>query len=226
MPTGFRPVARTSGLLTEQLDDELLVYDQDGQTACRLNRTASLVWENADGQRSIADLVEIVKAEVDVADEDVVLVALDLLHENGLIEAGFERRSPDEARLSRRRFIRRVGVVGTAALALPIVQSVVAPAAAAAQSVTPADVGGWCKCPCKCQCDGCGGCNSCSYCDTCACEPCDGQAGSCLYCASCDYCAPCDTGAPGCSGTCGTCYCGNCGYCDNPWYCGTCDSTS
>lgn len=46
MPTGFRPLARTSGLLTEQLDDELLVYDEDGQTACRLNRTAALVWQN------------------------------------------------------------------------------------------------------------------------------------------------------------------------------------
>ena len=38
------------------------------------------------------------------------------------------------ARLSRRRFIRRVGVVGTAALALPVVQSIVAPTPAAAQS--------------------------------------------------------------------------------------------
>jgi hypothetical protein len=130
-----RPLVRTSDLLTEELDGELLVYDEQRDVACRLNRTAALVWRSSDGQRTLADLVEVLREEVgELADEDLVMVTLDHLEEHGLIESGYTRRDPNAARLSRRRFIRRVGVVGTAALALPVVQSIVAPTPAAAQS--------------------------------------------------------------------------------------------
>jgi hypothetical protein len=169
-----RPVARNADLLTEELDDELLVYDQNQDVACRLNRTAALVWRNANGERSISDLVEVLRAEVgDLADEDLVLVTLDRLNEQGLIESGFVRRDADTARLSRRRFIRRVGVVGSAALALPVVQSIVAPSLAAARQ-TSCD-------PCTCPC----GCSSCIPCGTCGCY-CQPSGG--CYCSS--PCAP------------------------------------
>jgi DNA-binding transcriptional ArsR family regulator len=158
MPARIKPLARTENLLTEELDDELLVYDEHQQLACRLNRTAALVWRSADGKRTVADLVEVLREEVELADEDLVMVTLDRLEENGLIEAGYTRRDADDARVSRRRFIRRIGVVGTAALALPVVQSIVAPTPAAAQSGT---------CECKCYCFECG------CVDECYCEPCD-----------------------------------------------------
>src|SRR5581483_1616438 len=117
MPKPMRPLARTADLLTEELDDELLVYDQDRDTACRLNATAAIVWRSADGERTIDELVEVLRGELgDVADEDLVLVTLDRLEEQGLIESGYAARDVDTARLSRRRFIRRVGVVGSAAL--------------------------------------------------------------------------------------------------------------
>jgi hypothetical protein len=121
--------------LTEQVHGELLVYDEQRDVACRLNRTAALIWQSADGERSVADLVGVLREELgDLADEDLVMVTLDRLEEQGLLESGYPRREPHAARLSRRRFIRRVGVVGTAALALPVVQSIVAPTPAAAQS--------------------------------------------------------------------------------------------
>lgn len=178
MPSAFRPLARNEGLLSEELDDELLVYDRERHTACRLNRTAALVWRHADGERSVAELVEVLRGEIELADEDLVLVTLDRLQEHGLIESGFSARDPGEARMSRRRFIRRVGVVGAAALALPVVQSVVAPSAAAAQSLCSCGEGEACKCPCAF-----GNCSVyCAipcYCE-CACEEC-----------SCDTCGPC-----------------------------------
>src|SRR5581483_2818229 len=112
-------------------------------------------------------LVALLREEFgDIADEDLVLVTLDRLEEQGLIESGYERRDADTARLSRRRFIRRVGVVGSAALVLPVVQSVVAPALAAAQSQCHI-----CKlCPCNCYCTYCEGCVGpyCTYCSTCS----------------------------------------------------------
>jgi hypothetical protein len=56
------------------------------------------------------------------------------LAEHGLIESGYEPREPAQSRLSRRRFIRRVGVVGAASMSVPVVYSMVVPAAAAAAS--------------------------------------------------------------------------------------------
>jgi hypothetical protein len=157
------PIARREGLLVEELDDELVVYDEGRDTACRLNATSALVWRAADGTRSIEELVELLRAEIgEPADEDLVMVTLDGLGAHGLLE-GHAARPAEEARLSRRRFIRRVGTVGAAALMLPVVHSMVAPAPAAAQSA-----GGYCICPpCTCPCAGCATCLC--ICCTCPC---------------------------------------------------------
>jgi hypothetical protein len=129
------PLARTADLLTEEVDGELLVYDESRDTACRLNHTAAVIWRSCDGKRTVEDLISVLAEEVgELADEDLVLVTVDRLDDHGLIESGYTRRDSDATRLSRRRFIRRVGVVGTAAVALPMVQSIVAPTSAAAQS--------------------------------------------------------------------------------------------
>jgi len=130
----FRPLARAD-LLTEEVEDEMLVYDEEHDLACRLNRTAAVTWRACDGERSVSDLVGVLAEEVgDLADEDLVLVTLDSLAEQGLIESGYEQREVTASKLSRRRFIRRVGVVSAAAAALPLVQSIVAPVPAAAVS--------------------------------------------------------------------------------------------
>ena len=131
-----RPVARLEGLLVEELDDEVLVYDEDHDIACRLNQTAALVWRSCDGQRSVADLVAIVSAEHgEMADEDMVLMALDTLVEHGLLASGYEPPEVSARMLSRRRFFGKVGLTGAAAVAAPIVYSMAVPAAAAASSL-------------------------------------------------------------------------------------------
>ena len=53
----IRPLARTTDLVTEELDDELLVYDEQRDVACSLNRSAALVWRHSNGKRTVADLV-------------------------------------------------------------------------------------------------------------------------------------------------------------------------
>ena len=129
----IRPLARTQDVVTEDVVDEVIVYDERTDVACRLNRSAALVWRNCDGKRTLADLVRVLEADLgDVADEDMVLVALDTLAEHGLIESGYEVRDAKASRLSRRRFISRVGV---AAASLPVVASMVVPMPAAAASV-------------------------------------------------------------------------------------------
>jgi hypothetical protein len=130
-----RPLARTEGVLTETLDGELLVYDVDGDIASHLNRTAALVWRGCDGRRTVTELMTLVGEELDeTADENVVLMALDSLSEHGLISSGYEERDGAAVALSRRRFFRRVGVAGAAAVNAPVVYSMIVPTAAAAQS--------------------------------------------------------------------------------------------
>ena len=119
----------------QELDDELLVYDRERDVASRLNRSAAIVWRSSDGTRTVADLVAVLAEELGaLADEDMVMVALDNLGKNGLLESGYEARDSTAVRLTRRRFIRRVGVVGAAAMTLPVVHSLVVPPAAAAVS--------------------------------------------------------------------------------------------
>ena len=128
----LRPLARTDDLVTEEVANEVIVYDERTDVACRLNRSAALVWQKCDGKHTLADLVAALRVELgDVADEDLVLVALDSLDEHGLIESGYESRDATASRLSRRLFFRRVGV---AAVAIPVVASMAVPMPAAAAS--------------------------------------------------------------------------------------------
>lgn len=128
------PRARTTELLIEELEDELLVYDLAADRAHRLNPTAATVFRQADGTRTVQDIVDALAKQVGVlADEDLVLITLDELVEAGLVE-DYATRSTKDARSSRRKFIQRAGAVGAAAAALPIVHSIIAPTVAQAQS--------------------------------------------------------------------------------------------
>lgn len=130
----MKPRAKRNGLLSEQLDDELIVYDPDRDRGHCLNRTAALVWRHADGEHTIGELAAILQEQLDpVADEHLVWHALDRLNAVHLLEAP-RPRSTEEIRASRRQFVRKVGLVGVVSLLLPMVTSVAAPAPAQAQS--------------------------------------------------------------------------------------------
>jgi Coenzyme PQQ synthesis protein D (PqqD) len=131
----FKPIARTDGLLTEEVEGELLAYDERTDTAWRLNATAAVVWRGCDGTRTLADLGDLLAAELGIAaDDDLVLMTLDDLVEHDMIASGYQPREAAAVRLSRRRFFGRVGVAG-AAVAAPVVYSMTVPAAAAAISI-------------------------------------------------------------------------------------------
>ncbi len=44
------PKARHTDLLVEKIGDETILYDGQRQLAHSLNRSASIVWENSDGE--------------------------------------------------------------------------------------------------------------------------------------------------------------------------------
>jgi hypothetical protein len=121
------PSGRREGLIVETLGDELLVYDSETGRAHSLNAVAAAVWEACDGVRSPAAIAEAVGAI-----EDDVWRALTQLDERGLLDGTLPRRMSGPE-YSRRQAVRRMGLIGaSAALAGPLVKSIVVPTAAQA----------------------------------------------------------------------------------------------
>ena len=128
------PRARRNGVLSETVEDEMIVYDSDRARAHRLNRTAAIVWRHADGERTVADHAAVLRRELDpAADEDLVWCAIDRLNAARLLEDQ-QTRSAELIRASRRRFVRKAALVGSMTLLLPVVASITAPTPADAAS--------------------------------------------------------------------------------------------
>ena len=140
------PEARKKGLVVQELSGEVLVFDRERNKAHCLNPTAALVWNHCDGKTSVADIARAIQDEVNApVDEDVIWIGLDQLSKSHLLQ---ERASlPEEkAGLSRREVMRRIGFA--AAVALPVVTSIMAPTAAqAANCITS---GGACTTSAQC----------------------------------------------------------------------------
>jgi PII-like signaling protein len=125
------PEARREGLVVQQMADEVLVYDQKRHKAHCLNHTAALVWKHCDGNRTVAAVAEALSKQAGKrVGEDVVRLAVDELAKSQLLEAGGAKRWRGVEGVSRREMMKRAGLA--AAVALPVVTSVVAPKAAQA----------------------------------------------------------------------------------------------
>jgi len=132
---------REHGLVIDELPEEVLVYDRDRDEAHCLNRTAALVWQHCDGKTAPPEIARRLQLELGAgADndsrlrEEMVWLAIEQLERIYLLEHSVAVPS-QFARLSRRKMIRGLGFA--AALAVPVVTSIVAPTAQAANSCRP-----------------------------------------------------------------------------------------
>ncbi len=125
------PLRREADLLVEELADETVVYDRTRNKAHCLNQSAALVWRHCDGRTTIAQMAAILHAQLGLpGDAAVVRLALDRLARCHLLQ---DTSRANEVRASRRDLIRKFGV---AAVALPVVMTILAPTAATAGSGT------------------------------------------------------------------------------------------
>lgn len=125
-----QPLARTEGLIVQELPDEVLVYDASNDKAHCLNQTAALVWKHCDGKNQVTDIAKIVGKELNAAVKDeFVWLALDQLEKEALLEkeTNFSLKT---AGISRRDVIKRIGLASM--VALPIVTSLLNPMSAKA----------------------------------------------------------------------------------------------
>lgn len=155
-----RPLARTDNLIVRALPDETLVYDLDNNKAHCLNATAALVWQHCDGRTSVYDLAARLTSDAQPtqAHEQMVWLALKQLAKDRLLAAPITPPATMSG-LNRRQMIRTLGL--TAAIALPLVTTIIAPTPAqAANSCLPtgASCGNSIQC-CNGICQGNGTCN-------------------------------------------------------------------
>ena len=121
------PRARAKGLLTQELSEELLVYDLDNNQAHCLNKTAALIWKHCDGKMTVSQIASFLETETKLrADADVVLMACVQLAKSNLMEDQIPSmwKTP---RLTRRDVMHRIG--SALAVSLPVVSSIIAPKA-------------------------------------------------------------------------------------------------
>ncbi len=123
----YRPQSRVSGILWQELGDELLVFDSERHRAHSLNPTSAAVWQACDGSRSVSEIAAQCRLE-----EPVVALALEQLQACWLLEG--EPWAELEV-VSRRSLLRRGAAVGAAVgFAVPVIRSITAPTLALAAS--------------------------------------------------------------------------------------------
>ena len=114
---------------TQQIGSETLVYDERRHRAFCLNKSSSVIWGLANGERTIGEMRAAASLQLESpVSEEFVLFAIEELRRDGLIEPAAISQST--ATISRRVMMQRIGV--GSALLLPAIAAIVAPTAAQA----------------------------------------------------------------------------------------------
>lgn len=127
-----KPVSRQSDILTQDLENELLIYDLQINKAYCLNQTSAMVFQLSDGVRTVSEISELMSRKLGILfSEEFVWLALQDLEKENLLRKS-EEMTDYLVSLSRREMVKKAGLASMAAL--PIIASVIAPSAVAAQS--------------------------------------------------------------------------------------------
>ncbi len=121
------PLARSEGVIVEELDLELLVYDSESHLAHALQGDVAAVWRACDGRSDVRTLA----ARCGTSVEDVQ-VTLARLAELGLLQVA-DRDAPGD---TRREALRKLALGGVGLAAVPTISSILVPTPAMAQSGT------------------------------------------------------------------------------------------
>lgn len=138
---GF-PMSRQDDIVIQELLGEVLIYDLKIDKAFCLNETSARIWKLCDGTKSVSEIAKLMCDKTDSSiTEDLVWLALDQLKKENLLSNSTEIHSKFKG-VSRREVIKKIGLASM--IALPVISSLAAPTAAAAQSVTCIPIGGVC----------------------------------------------------------------------------------
>ena len=182
------PKARGDQLIIQELPDEVLVYDLLRHQAHCLNQSAAQIWRLCDGQRTVAEVAQLLEKETGApVDEDLVWLALDQLGRRHLLDQRITYPARTE-RISRRKLVQKLGFSAAVAVAVPLISSINAPTAA--QAATCGAVGTPCTTNARCcsgicmngQCVCLGNCSTCTSDAQCCSGRCGSAQNKCLPC--------------------------------------------
>ncbi|MBI1814653.1 MAG: PqqD family protein [Deltaproteobacteria bacterium] len=130
----YRPTARKTQLLVQDLPDEVLIYDVERNEVHCLNGTAARVWVLCDGQRTVSEIAQQLGSDFEPETaETLVWCAIDQFAEKHLLEEALDAPVLEHkpADMTRRQMVLRLGL---AVALLPVVDSIISPPAALAAS--------------------------------------------------------------------------------------------
>ena len=117
------PAARKSGLVIQEVPDEVLVFDLDSNKAHCLNKTAAMVWKSCDGNTAVPEIAKFIESKTgNGVSDDLVWLAIDQLSQNNLLETNITVPRNGQ---TRREVIKKIGLASM--IAIPVVASLVAP---------------------------------------------------------------------------------------------------
>jgi hypothetical protein len=141
------PHARRSGLIVKEAEGEVLIYDLERNKAHCLNDTAAKVWQYCDGETTVAAVSTSLSRELNApCDEKLIWYALDQFAKDNLLEEKIAAPAFMIGGMNRRQMVRTLGL--TAAIALPLVSTILAPTPA--QAATQFPPGSPCTSPVSC----------------------------------------------------------------------------
>jgi hypothetical protein len=120
------PLARSDGLLIEQVGDETVILDTESKEAHCLSPLAAAVFASADGRTRVEDIAEAFSSDEPESVEQVY-DAIAQLDERGLLDRPALPANPPSG-ISRRQLVRRTAGATAAISAVPLVTSIVTPA--------------------------------------------------------------------------------------------------
>ena len=160
MNNSQRPIARKSGLVVQEVPDEVLVYDLETNKAHCLNQSAAMIWRSCDGNNSVSEIATLVEKQAgNRVTEDFVWLAIDQLSENNLLEKQLTPNFPGQ---TRREVIKKIGLATM--VAIPVIASLVAPQSALAANSCRCNQNSDCGLPANAQCPSTTVCNSAGFC--------------------------------------------------------------
>ena len=120
--------ARSHRVVSEAAGDEVVVYDLDTDEAHLLSPNVASIWKAADGAHTVEQLMNAVVADGPEQAASIVWSGLEQLQEKRLLD-GVVLLPASPVGMSRRAMLKRIGI---AAIAIPVITTIVAPTPAAA----------------------------------------------------------------------------------------------
>lgn len=132
MKSKNNPRSRQDNIIIQEIKGEVLIYDLKENKAFCLNETSALVWQLCDGNKSVAEISQLISRQLKTpASEDLVWLAIDQLKRENLLFNSQNMETKFKG-LSRREIVKKVGFASM--VALPVISTLVAPLSAHAQS--------------------------------------------------------------------------------------------